>query len=72
MPELRQPDQLPEIDLERLPYQFDGQTPDDAAAVSLVKTTFGRYESLRRTHEIRWDTAARLYHGAIEIGRAHV
>lgn len=67
MPELQQPQQLPDVDLERINFLFSGdQSPDEAAAVKLVTQTFGKYEGQRKSIELRWDTSARLYHGVIE------
>jgi hypothetical protein len=67
MPELQQPPQLKDVDLERIKFLFSGdQSPDDNAAAKLVTTTFSKYESQRLTVERRWDTAARLYHGVID------
>ncbi len=66
MPEERTPQQPPEVDLERVPFMYEGQTVDDAAAVKLVRTTFETYEGQRKTHEDRWRTAERLYFGVVE------
>jgi len=67
MPELKQPPQYPDVDLERLNFLFAGeQSPDDSAAAKLVTTTFGKYESQRTTVERRWSIAANLYHGVID------
>src|SRR5581483_4813686 len=66
MPEITAPKPTPAVDLETLQYFIGKQEPSDAAAVTLVKNTFGRYEGQRLTHEKRWATAANLYHGVVE------
>jgi len=65
MPEQLAPPQPRDVDLERIPFLFD-QEPNDAAAVKLVVSTFGVYESQRRSHEERWKVAENLYHGVVE------
>lgn len=65
MPEERAPNQPPEVDLEKAPFFFEGQSIEDATAVKLVKTTFENYESQRKTHEERWRTAENLYFGVV-------
>jgi len=66
MPEITPPSQPQDVDLERIPFLFEDQEPSDEEAVKLVVTTLGVYEGQRRSHEERWKTAERLYHGVVE------
>ncbi len=66
MPELTNPTELRDVDLELVDYLWADQTLDDRTAVSLVEKTFNQYESGRQTQEARWCVAERLYHGVVE------
>jgi hypothetical protein len=65
MPEQQVPEQLPLLDMETQPYLY-ARTPQDAEALTLVTQTFGQYEAGRRSHDLRWQTADRLYHGVVD------
>jgi hypothetical protein len=61
MPELTAPVELTPVDLEQVQYLFDDM--ENRAALELVNRTFAEYERTRQSHEQRWQTADRLYHG---------
>jgi hypothetical protein len=61
MPELTAPVELTPVDLEQTRYLFEDV--EDRAAIELVTRTFSEYERTRQSHEQRWQTADRLYHG---------
>jgi hypothetical protein len=53
-----------EIDLNTAPVKFGGQTIDDDMALSLVMSTFDKYQTYRQnSHEERWKLADSLYCG---------
>ncbi len=67
MPELRQPDQPQYVNLEEKDYTSAEKQLEDAAAVSLVVSTFTTYETWRKSNQDkRWLANESMYFGYLE------